>query len=44
MAIAHDPRSPKKRAPLYEEVADHVRERIYDYRLPPGEWIDEPAL
>ncbi|WP_329889371.1 GntR family transcriptional regulator [Stenotrophomonas sepilia] len=44
MAIAPAPRSPKKRAPLYEEVADHVRERIYDYRLPPGEWIDEPAL
>ena len=21
-----------------------MRERIYDYRLPPGEWIDEPAL
>ncbi|MGE8259867.1 MAG: GntR family transcriptional regulator, partial [Stenotrophomonas sp.] len=44
MAIAPAPRSPKKRAPLYEEVAEHVRERIYDYRLPPGEWIDEPAL
>ncbi len=44
MAIAPAPRSPKKKAPLYEEVAEHVRERIYDYRLPPGEWIDEPAL
>ena len=44
MAIAPAPRSTKKRAPLYEEVAEHVRERIYDYRLPPGEWIDEPAL
>ena len=21
-----------------------MRERIYDYRLPPGGWIDEPAL
>ena len=44
MAIAPAPRSPRKKAPLYEEVAEHVRERIYDYRLPPGEWIDEPAL
>lgn len=34
----------KKRVPLYEEVAERLRQKIYDYELPPGEWIDEPEL
>ena len=42
MAIGSTPT--RKRAPLYEEVAEQVRELIYDYQLPPGEWIDEPDL
>jgi len=29
---------------LYEQVADRLRDRIYDGFLPPGEPIDEPAL
>jgi len=31
-------------APLYEQVANRLRERIYDGLLRPGEAIDEPAL
>lgn len=38
------PTRAKKRIPLYEEVAERLRQKIYDYELPPGEWIDEPAL
>ncbi|MEA9563418.1 MULTISPECIES: GntR family transcriptional regulator [Xanthomonas] len=44
MTLAPDSRSAKKRVPLYEEVAERLRQKIYDYALPPGEWIDEPAL
>jgi DNA-binding GntR family transcriptional regulator len=29
---------------LYQEVAERLRERIYDQDLNPGEWIDELAL
>ena len=29
---------------LYQEVAERLRERIYDRDLKPGEWIDELAL
>jgi DNA-binding GntR family transcriptional regulator len=29
---------------LYQEVADRLRQRIYNYDLKPGEWIDEQAL
>ena len=25
-------------------MAERLRQKIYDYALPPGEWIDEPAL
>ncbi|PKV13295.1 GntR family transcriptional regulator [Xanthomonas prunicola] len=44
MTLAPDSRASKKRVPLYEEVAERLRQKIYDYALPPGEWIDEPAL
>lgn len=30
--------------PLYLEVADRLRERIYTQAMKPGEWIDEKAL
>lgn len=30
--------------PLYLEVADRLRERIYGQALKPGEWIDEKVL
>lgn len=30
--------------PLYEEVAEHVRQRIFGRQLEPGAWIDEQAL
>jgi DNA-binding GntR family transcriptional regulator len=29
---------------LYQEVAERIRQRIYDHSLKPGEWIDEQAL
>jgi len=29
---------------LYQEVAERIRQRIYDHDLKPGEWIDEQAL
>lgn len=44
LVSAADPRPTRKRVPLYEEVAARLRQKIYDYELPPGEWIDEPAL
>jgi DNA-binding GntR family transcriptional regulator len=44
MTLVPAPRTSKKRVPLYEEVAERLRQKIYDYELPPGEWIDEPAL
>ena len=31
-------------AALYQEVADRLREEIFDHVLQPGEWIDEVAL
>ncbi|MEN9880272.1 MAG: GntR family transcriptional regulator [Pseudomonadota bacterium] len=31
-------------AALYQEVADRLREEIFDHVLQPGEWIDELAL
>jgi DNA-binding GntR family transcriptional regulator len=30
--------------PLYQEVADRIRERIHSQRLKSGDWIDEKAL
>jgi DNA-binding GntR family transcriptional regulator len=30
--------------PLYEQVAERLRERILAHTLPPGSWIDEQAL
>ena len=30
--------------PLYLEVADRLRERIYSQALQPGDWIDEKVL
>ncbi len=30
--------------PLYEEVADMIREKIFHHELPPGSWIDEKYL
>ncbi|MFN4115397.1 MAG: GntR family transcriptional regulator [Inhella sp.] len=30
--------------PLYEEVAEHVRQRIFARQLEPGSWIDEQQL
>jgi DNA-binding GntR family transcriptional regulator len=29
---------------LYQEVAERLRQRIYNYDLKPGEWVDEQAL
>jgi DNA-binding GntR family transcriptional regulator len=29
---------------LYQEVAERIRERIYNHELKPGEWIDEQVL
>ena len=37
------PTKPRKKA-LYQEVADILRNKIYDYELSPGEWVDEPEL
>jgi DNA-binding GntR family transcriptional regulator len=36
--------APLPRRALYEEVADRLREQIFDRRLVPGSWIDEQAL
>ena len=51
---ATSPKSAKRRSPkstqpivpaaLYQEVADRLREEIFDHVLQPGEWIDELAL
>jgi len=30
--------------PLYEDVADRLREQIFSKQLPPGSWIDEQSL
>jgi DNA-binding GntR family transcriptional regulator len=30
--------------PLYEEVADQIRERIFNHQLAPGSWINEKEL
>jgi DNA-binding GntR family transcriptional regulator len=30
--------------PLYEEVADLIREKIFTHELTPGSWIDEKSL
>jgi hypothetical protein len=30
--------------PLYEEVADLIREKIFTHELSPGSWIDEKSL
>ena len=27
--------------PLYEEVADQIREKIFNHELAPGSWINE---
>ena len=36
--------TPIEQKPLYIEVADRLRERIYSQLLKPGEWIDEKAV
>ena len=38
------PHPPLARRALYEDVADRLREQIFDRRLEPGTWIDEQAL
>jgi|JI8StandDraft_2_1071088.scaffolds.fasta_scaffold17906_2 DNA-binding GntR family transcriptional regulator len=35
---------PLARRALYQDVADRLRQMIYDRRLPPGSWIDELSL
>ncbi|MBS7458144.1 GntR family transcriptional regulator [Coralloluteibacterium stylophorae] len=35
---------PQRRNALYQDVAERLREKIYDYELLPDSWIDEPAL
>ncbi len=30
--------------PLYEEVSDQLRSRIFAHELAPGAWIDEQSL
>ncbi len=44
MKSATGTRKPPRRAALYQNVAERLRQKIYDYELQPGEWIDEPAL
>jgi DNA-binding GntR family transcriptional regulator len=34
-------RSKLARRPLYEEVAEQLRQRIFARELQPGEWVDE---
>lgn len=34
----------RTRVALYEDVSARLRQKIYDYELLPGEWIDETAL
>jgi DNA-binding GntR family transcriptional regulator len=36
--------APLAQRPLYLDVADRVRELIYQRELRPGDWIDEPEL
>lgn len=36
--------APFAHRPLYEEVAEHVRQRIFGRALEPGAWIDEQRL
>ena len=36
--------APFAHRPLYEEVAEHVRQRIFGRQLEPGAWIDEQQL
>jgi DNA-binding GntR family transcriptional regulator len=36
--------APLAQRPLYMDVADRVRELIYQRELSPGDWIDEPEL
>ncbi|MBT9490741.1 MAG: GntR family transcriptional regulator [Rubrivivax sp.] len=38
------PASPLARRALYQDVADRLREQIFNRRLPPGSWIDELKL
>jgi DNA-binding GntR family transcriptional regulator len=35
---------PLANKPLYEEVADLIREKIFTHELAPGSWIDEKSL
>ncbi|HMZ11020.1 GntR family transcriptional regulator [Plasticicumulans sp.] len=45
MSTPPSPRSPRPRkVAMYEDVAERVRQKIYDHELAPGDWIDEPAL
>lgn len=34
----------KQQRPLYQDVADRLRELIYRRQLQPGDWVDESAL
>lgn len=36
--------TPLQQRPLYLDVADRVRELVYQRDLRPGDWVDEPAL
>lgn len=33
-----------KPRPLYEEVAERLRDRIFSHEMPPGSWIDEQSI
>jgi DNA-binding GntR family transcriptional regulator len=46
LASAAEPPAPRALAPraLYQEVADRLRQQIYDRSLEPGSWIDEMKL
>jgi DNA-binding GntR family transcriptional regulator len=43
MSPKGQPRKSKKSA-MYQDVAEQLRQKIYDYELKPGEWIDELEL
>lgn len=38
------PSARPRKVAMYEDVAERVRQKIYEHELAPGDWIDEPAL
>lgn len=44
MAVVDSPPPPLARRALYEDVADRLRQQIFERTLEPGSWIDEMKL